>query len=38
MVWFSLFPVSEALFAPLLLAFFYFVVRARTQHVARRTR
>jgi hypothetical protein len=31
MVWFSLFPVSEALFAPLLLALFYFVVRARTE-------
>ncbi len=29
-VWFALFPVSEALFATLLIALLYFVVRART--------
>jgi hypothetical protein len=29
MVWFSLFPVSEALYATLLVAMLYFVVRAR---------
>ena len=37
-VWFSLFPVSEALYAALLLALLYLVVRARVEHVARRTR
>ena len=28
-VWFSLFPVAESLYAPLLIALLYFVVRAR---------
>lgn len=30
-VWFSLFPVSEALFATLLIALLYFIVRARSK-------